>query len=293
MSLAETFEGPMRTRDMDAYLGRTQTTWGELTPNLAGMLEAAVAHDLSMERDLRPGEPLPELWHWAAFPEYVPQSQLGPDGHPALGGFLPDLGYSRRMWAGGRLAFQGDLRIGERLRRTSDIRSIVKKEGATGRMVFVKLHHHIENETGASIEEDQDVVYLDIPDSFRPPRKLSLPEAVDFDEPVPMSEARLFRFSAATFNAHRIHYDLPYAREVEKYPGLVVHGPMQAILVIEAGRRHTGQRPSRFRFRGIHPLFHDSDLRLFGRRDEASRAIALGTAASAGHIGLEARMEWD
>ena len=200
------------------------------------------------------------------------------------------------MWAGGKLTFHGQLRIGERLRKTSEILSVTEKVGATGPMAFVKVKHLIEGENSACIEEEQDIVYLDIPDTFRAPKKLPVPEALDFNEPVVMDEARLFRFSAVTFNAHRIHYDLPYAREVEKYPALVVHGPMQAIMLIEAAKRHTGRAPRHFRFRGLHPMFHDHPFALTGKADVANRVIDLATAApgeGGAFIGLQARMEWN
>jgi len=279
--------------DWSGWIGRKEDRWGTLTPDLAGMLGAAVSHDLSVARDLRPGASMPCLWHWAAFPEFVPLTDLGRDGHPALGGFLPPMPFQRRMWAGGRLRFSGALRICERLRRRSEILAITEKAGATGPMVFVSVSHVIEGEDGAFIEELQDIVYLDIPAQFTPPKKVPILDDLTFDETVPINEARLFRYSAATFNAHRIHYDLAYTREVEKYPALIVHGPMQASMLVEAAKRHTGQTPRSFRFRGLHPMFHTHDLRLVGRMDQATCGIDLGTATHEGYLGMQARMEWD
>ena len=160
-------------------------------------------------------------------------------------------------------------------------------------MVFVTVEHMTEGENGAFIEERQDIVYLEIPERFTPPRRIPVPEGQDFDEAVAMDTPRLFRFSAATYNTHRIHYDLPYAQEVEKYPALVVHGPMQAAMLLEAAKRHSGHRPARFRFRGLHPMFHDRALRLTGRVLPEERAVDLCSAAEAGHQGMQARMEWD
>lgn len=277
----------------DSWVGRKEDRWGRLSPELAGMLNAATAHSTSVARDTREGAFMPCLWHWAAFPEFVPLSSLGSDGHPELGGFLPPLPFQRRMWAGGRLRFSGALRISEPLHRRSEIVSITQKDGATGPMVFVSVSHVIEGENGAYIEEVQDIVYLDIPDRFTPPKKVPVLDDVMFDETVPINEARLFRYSAATFNAHRIHYDLAYTREVEKYPALIVHGPMQATMLIEAAKRHTGRTVRSFRFRGLHPMFHDQDMRLVGREDPAGRGIDLGTATPEGHLGMQARMEWD
>jgi 3-methylfumaryl-CoA hydratase len=275
------------------WVGRTEEAWGKLTPQLAGMLKAALGHPKSIDRDTRCSALLPRLWHWAAFPEFVPLAELGEDGHPKLGRFLPPLAFKRRMWAAGRLSFHGSLRIGERLRRTSVIKAVTPKSGGTGDMVFVTVAHEIEGETGAFIEEEQDIVYLHIPERYTPPRPVPEIEAPDFDETVPVNEARLFRFSAATYNAHRIHYDLPYAQEVEKYPALVTHGPMQAIMLVDAATRHAGEAPKRFRFRGVHPMFHDHDLRLQGKRQPGGRVMTLGTAAPGGYLGMTAEAGWD
>jgi 3-methylfumaryl-CoA hydratase len=274
------------------WVGRTEERWGALTPDLAGMLDAAVSHPLSLRRDVRRGCPMPRLWHWAAFPEFVPLSRLGEDGHPELGDFLPPLAFKRRMWAAGKLSFSGVLRIGERLRRISTIKSVTPKSGGTGEMVFVTVTHRIEGGSGSFLEEEQDIVYLHIPERFTPPKRVAALETPDFDETVPINEARLFRFSAATYNAHRIHYDLPYAREVEKYPALVTHGPMQAIMLIEAAERHAGAPPSSFRFRGVHPMFHSHDLRLQGRLAPGGTAMELGTAAPEGYLGMQAKAGW-
>jgi 3-methylfumaryl-CoA hydratase len=297
MSRVESFPMVDMKRAED-WVGRTEERWGCLTPQLAGMLKAAVSHPRSLDRDTRRTALLPRLWHWAAFPEFVPLSELGEDGHPKLGGFLPPLDFKRRMWAAGKLSFSGSLRVGERLRRQSEILAVTPKSGGTGEMVFVRVKHMIEGENGAFIEEEQDIVYLHIPEAYTPPKRMPEIENPDFDETVPINEARLFRFSAATFNAHRIHYDLPYAREVEKYPALVTHGPMQAIMLMDAATRHAGEPPVRFRFRGVHPMFHDHDLRVQGKRDHGSRTMELGTAAPAkdgqgGYLGMTAEAGWD
>lgn len=280
-----------KSTDPQAWVGRTEEHEGALTPYFAGMLKATLSHPRAVSPDIRPGAPIPALWHWVAFPEFVPMSGLGSDGHPALGEFLPPLPYNRRMWAGGQLEWSGELVVGETLHRRSEILAITEKQGSTGSMVFVRVGHDLNGKNGA-IREEQDIVYLDIPEEFRAPRRLPVPEAPDFDETVGVNEALLFRYSAATFNAHRIHYDLPYAREVEKYPALVVHGPMQATLLIEAAIRFTGHRPKRFRFKGVHPMFHDQDMRLVGTCIEGENAIELCTAAASGHQCQQARMEW-
>ncbi|MCX7644893.1 MAG: MaoC family dehydratase N-terminal domain-containing protein [Rhodobacteraceae bacterium] len=274
-----------------AWVGRVETREGALTPELAGMLMGALGHPAAGQPATHTGAPMPPLWHWAAFPDFVPIAGIATDGHPRLGGFLPPLPFGRRMWAGGSLSFRGRFAIGERITRRSEILAVDFKTGSTGDMAFVRVGHDLRGEGGGAIREEQDIVYLPIPDSFRAPRAIPAPEAPLFAEEVEVGPVRLFRYSAATYNAHRIHYDRDYAREVEKYPGLVVHGPMQATLLMEAAMRHTGRVPVRFSFRGVHPMF-DGRLRLVATAEGPS-ALALCTVAPAGHQGLQARFAWE
>jgi 3-methylfumaryl-CoA hydratase len=169
---------------------------------------------------------------------------------------------------------------------------VQQKQGKTGPMALVTVAHAIEGARGLAVEEVHDIVYLEIPDSFRPPAPIAAPETTVLDETVPMDPVRLFRYSAATFNGHRIHYDLPYATEVEHYPGLVVHGPLQATLLIAAATRFHGRQPDRFRYRGVHPMFDTHDLRVLGEGGEPGK-MRLCTAAPAGHQGMQATAEWD
>jgi 3-methylfumaryl-CoA hydratase len=236
---------------------------------------------------------MPFLWHWAAFPEFTPLAGRGRDGHAKTGGFLPPLPFQRRMWAGGKLEFDGVLRIAEPVWRRSTIAAISQKEGASGPMAFVTVTHEIEGrDSGARISERQDIVYLDIPETFSPPTRKPVPETLAWDETVLMNEVRLFQYSAATYNGHRIHYDLPYAQSVEKYPALVVHGPMQATLALDAAIRHTGHKPASFSYRGLHPMFHDQNLRLIGFATDTPGETGLASASPEGHLGLTAKMEW-
>jgi len=204
-------------------------------------------------------EILPPLWHWTLFQEWLPPEGLGPDGHPRRGGFLPALPeLGRRMWAGGRVRFLCPLRAGDAVTRMSTVTSIDEKIGRSGRLVFVTVHHTISGPSGPAISEDQDLVYRG-PDgpAVAPgeamPNALYRPRGEVCPDPV-----LLFRYSALTGNGHRIHYDMDYARTVEGYPGLVVHGPLQATLL--AGLlRHP---PGRFHYRGRRPAFHGEVLRL-------------------------------
>lgn len=239
------------TSQYDAWVGRRETAVDQVTARDVARLAATIAPDHA-----EIGDDLPPLWHWLAFAPIVPHDGLGSDGHPALGRFLPPLEGRRRMWAGGRLRFLAPLRTGDRLERDSEIIRIAEKAGATGSLVFVTVRHVVTGAAGGRIEEEQDIVYAALPERFSPPPQVPAPEGAAM-RPVVVDPVKLFRFSALTFNAHRIHYDLPYATEAEKYPSLVVHGPLQAILMMENARRAHG-RPTAFRYRGLHPLFPEN-----------------------------------
>ncbi|MBI1238301.1 MAG: acyl-CoA dehydrogenase [Alphaproteobacteria bacterium] len=237
-----------------------------------------------------PGEAIPPLWIWLSFLPLVPMAQIGPDGHPQRGGFLPPISEPRRMWAGSRCRFHVPLRIGSHVSRRSVIQSVTEKTGKTGRMVFVTVGHSIKADGVLAIEETQDIVYMPIPEKFSPPAPVMLP-ACDWREPLTIDPVLLFRFSALTFNGHRIHYDRPYAVDAEKYPGLVVHGPLQAILLFEAALRHApGRAPLSFQFRGLRPLFDFDDVSVNGRATD--RGLDLFTANGDGAIGMQASLEW-
>jgi 3-methylfumaryl-CoA hydratase len=277
--------------NVSAWAGRVETATAALSPQRAAELYATLARD----DDAAPvdGSAMPLLWHWAAFTPVAQMADLGTDGHPRPGDFLPPMPNARRMWAGGELSFLAPLHVGETLERTTTIRSVMPKTGTGGQqMMFVTLDHEISGEAGLAVRERQDIVYLPMPDRFVAPRKQAAPAVTLFDDAVTVSEALLFRYSAVTFNAHRIHYDLPYATGVEHYPGLVVHGPLQATLLLAAAVRHAGRPPSRFRFRAVHPIFHFETLRLIAQ-DHGPDAMALCTASDRGHQGLRASAIWE
>lgn len=207
------------TNPYDAWVGRRDTATDTVTARDVARLAATLAPDHAAI-----GAELPPLWHWLAFAPVVEHDGLGTDGHPAPGGFLPPLQGRRRMWAGGRLRFASPLRVGDTLDRQSEIVKIDEKAGATGSLVFITLRHVVTGAAGGRVEEEQDIVYAALPDRYSPPPPVPAPEGAAL-RPVAVDAVRLFRFSALTFNAHRIHYDLPYARDAEKYPSLVVQAP--------------------------------------------------------------------
>lgn len=279
----------MLTSDLSQWVGRTEIHQSTLGSDVIGMLLATVS--TGQQPRLRPGDELPFLAHWCAFTPKVPMGALSTDGHPKPGDFLPPVRLERRMWAGGALTFHAPLHLDARLERRSTIASVEEKSGVSGPMVFVKMRHELHEGDTFAVTETQDIVYLQIPDRFTPPRAKPVMQDADVTQAVDVNEAMLFRFSAATFNAHRIHYDLTYAQEVEKYPGLVVHGPLQAILLMQAALTHAGRTPQHFSFRGIHPMFHDDDLHLFGKDTE--NGMTLCTGIPGGHQGMQAKITWE
>lgn len=277
--------------DLKAWIGRQETLQGCVPATVAQTIHATLARpDVGCPQ---PRDPMPALWHWYAFPPAVGMEALGEDGHPTLGGFLPPVPYERRMWASGALQFFEDLRVGEEIEKRSTIKAVDEKQGSTGGMVFVTVEHEVYGKAGLAIRETQSIVYLPIATEFIPPPKQPGPtEALVFDELQAVSTPLLFRYSAITFNAHRIHYDLRYARDIEHYPGLIVHGPLQANLLMAQATKWKGRRPDRFSFRGVHPMFHDKDFHLRATRSKEG-GLEMCTVAAAGHVGMKAKASWE
>lgn len=249
-------------------------------------------HDLLDHRGPAPadGDRLPILWHWLAFTPEARQSDLGQDGHPATGGFLPPTSGRQRMYGGGKVAVTGEVRVGEPLQRASTVTGVVEKQGKSGSLLFVTVDHEISAPEGA-IHDRNDVVYKD-PQPGKPANAISptLDDAEwEWGRTVPVDPVMLFRFSALTYNAHRIHYDRPYAREVEGYPGLVVHGTLQAILLADLVHRTFADRAiTSVAFRSTAPAFDDGPLELRARRQPDNAALELAVFAGAGRRTMSA-----
>jgi 3-methylfumaryl-CoA hydratase len=274
--------------DLQAWVGKTQTQMDRLYSYPAVAL-AATLDSLGCVAP-KDGDALSPLWVWLYFLSLVPMAEVGGDGHPKRGGFLPPVPLDRRMWAGGRLKFNGSLVVGDHAERRSTILKISQKDGKTGAMVFVTLRHEIHQAGKLIIEEEQDLVYLPMPKAFTPPAPQLVP-ACDWRQSIKIDPVLLFRFSALTFNGHRIHYDLPYAQDIEKYPGLVVHGPLQAIMLFEAARRHAPDRVvTGFHFRAIRPLFDFDAVSLCGKA--LPDGFELFTVNGENAIGMQASMSW-
>ena len=276
--------------DLQDWVGRQTKERGCVPETVARTIHATLAG--SDERCPGVGDPLPALWHWYAFPPAVGMDDLAEDGHPALGGFLPPVPYERRMWASGKFEFFGDLYVDEDIEKRSTIVSVDQKTGSSGGMVFVVVEHELYGRDGLAIKESQSIVYLPIAPEFVAPPKIAGPDGdFAFDVSQKVSTALLFRYSAITFNAHRIHFDLPYAQTVEHYPGLVVHGPLQANLLMAQATKWKTRRPDSFRFRGVHPMFHDCDIQLRAQQTKTN-GLEMATVAGAGHVGMTAHAEW-
>lgn len=244
------------------WIGRTQVLIDTVTPWPAQALAGALGQEPD---DFVVRTELPPLWLWIYFSAITRAAETGPDGHPARGGFLPPVNLPRRMWAGSRVSFAGPVRIGEELTKVSTIAKVQAKTGRSGEMVFVTVRHAWSRGGAELMLEEQDIVYTEFPEAYVPVEPLPA-EPQHWREAAAIDPVLLFRFSALTYNAHRIHYDRAYAGEVEKYPDLVVHGPLQAILMMEAARaREPGRRPASFTFRGVRPLFVSDEAMVCGR----------------------------
>ena len=206
------------------------------------------------------GDDLPACWHWGYFLETAPSRELGPDGHPLRGGFLPPVPLPRRMWAGSRLEFFAPLALGVAARRISQVMAVEEKAGRSGRLCFVTLRHEIFSPTALAIREEQNIVYREASKAGAAGSPQRSPGDVQWERSWTLDTARLFRYSALTFNSHRIHYDRDYALNEEGYPGLVIQGPLLAMLMLELVReRWPGRRVRQFEFRALAPLFDDGE----------------------------------
>ncbi|MFC3609362.1 FAS1-like dehydratase domain-containing protein [Stutzerimonas tarimensis] len=242
-----------------AWLGRSGTTRDVLSPSLLKRIAATLA-----DPEPSPGGALPPLWQWCFFQDVLPENGLGEDGHPARGGFLPPADNRNRMWAGGRVEFFEPLNAGLEAQRVSTITGIEEKTGRSGALLFVTVQHDYSQDGRLAIREEQDIVYREP----SPPTigGGELPARGDWSEMVTPTSTLLFRYSAVTFNGHRIHYDWPYVTETEGYPGLVVHGPLIATLNLRAFCRANPQaRLRRFSYRGVRPLIAPQPFEVSGR----------------------------
>ncbi len=252
---------------------------------------AAMSATLDLDETPALGDPLPLLWHWLYFWPTARQSLLGVDGHAAKGGFLPDLGLPRRMWAGGRLRFVAPLRVGQVATRASRVMAVEQKEGRSGRLAFVTVKHEMRDGDQLYIDEEHDIVYRDAPVPGTPaPAPVAAPQGAVWQRTIEPTETLLFRYSALTFNGHRIHYDRDYATRVEDYPDLVVHGPLISTLLMDLLRRNLPHATVReYAYRAVRPTFLGNTFSVCAKPSEDGKTIELWSHDHEGWLTMSAR----
>jgi len=274
-----------------AWIGRHETISDVIAPWPVVALAALLDRDdpyPTHDTELPPGG------HWLYFRPAARQSELGPDGHPKRGGFLPPVPLARRMWAGGRLAFLRPIRIGDTATRVSRIGEVALKEGKSGPLVFVRVDHEISGPDGPALREEHDIVYRDVspavPPQTPPPSKST---RATWHRDITPDPVMLFRYSALTFNGHRIHYDQPYATKVEGYPGLVVHGPLIATLLLDLIRRQApNARLARFAYRAQSPLFDTAPFAVEGEPGADRRTAKVWAVDPSGALAMTGDAEF-
>ncbi len=274
---------------LQSWVGKSETLSDDITAAPLRGLSATLDRD---DADPVPGTALPALWHWLYFLPHQRQSEIGPDGHAKRGGFLPPVPLPRRMWAGGRLQWHAGnpLVVGDAVKRISRIESVTHKAGRTGDLLFVLVKHEVHNAKGLALSEEHDIVYRANPrvgDPVPPPQPAAKDAA--WTETITPDDVLLFRYSALTFNGHRIHYDRKYVTEVEGYPGLIVHGPLIATLLVNLLRNNMpGARLLTFEFRAVRPVFDLWSFKLHGSPSADGKTVQLWTEDHEGWLTMQA-----
>jgi 3-methylfumaryl-CoA hydratase len=283
--MADTLPTTVDIAHLRTWIGREERISDEVSADLARKLHATLG---VAGAPPGPGEAAPRLVHFCLGQPAAPAAALGPDGHPARGGFLPPVPLPRRMWAGGRVAFHGDLKVGDVATRTSRIADVTLKDGSTGPLCFVTVEHRVYVGGRPVLEEWQDIVYRG---AAAAPARAAVPAPRgEHHAALDTSPTTLFRYSALTFNGHRIHYDRRYAIEREGYAGLVVHGPLQATQLLHFAARLKGRQPDTFSFRSQSPLFDDDRCALHA--EDGDGGMKLWTARDGGPVAMMAKAGW-
>ena len=276
-------------QDLTTWIGRSETRQDTFTATPAAALAATLDH---AETPWAAGTPLPPLWHWLYFLPLHRQSEIGPDGHAKRGGFLPPVPLPRRMWAGSQFEFRAPLRIGDAVERTSTIADVTVKEGRSGQLVFVKVRHDLRANGAAdpALVEFHDIVYrANRQPGDVEPAPVAAPAGAAWQREVQPDDVLLFRYSALTFNGHRIHYDRRYVTEVEGYPGLVVHGPLIATLLMDLLRRQMPDADvATFRFKAVRPTFDLHPFRVNGSPQADGKTVRLWAQDHEGWLTMDA-----
>ena len=276
--------------NLQDWIGRSETVEDTATATPVAALSATL--DQPDTTRPAPGTALPPLWHWLYFLPLAAQSDIGPDGHAKRGGFMPPVPLPRRMWAGSDFEFHAPLRVGDALSRTSTIVDVKEKSGRTGSLIFVRVRHEIRcNGTKeVALTEHHNIVYRAAaePGDVAPPPQAALADSA-WQRTITPSDVLLFRYSALTFNGHRIHYDRKYATEVEGYPGLIVHGPLIATLLMDLLRRQQPDaRVLRFEFKAVRPTFDTHAFSVHGQPSPDGKAVHLWGCDHEGWLTMDA-----
>ena len=271
-----------------AWVGRSETVEDTVTPVPLVALSATLDHPAAL---VAAGTALPPLWHWLYFLPMHRQSEIGADGHARRGGFLPPVPLPRRMWAGSQFTFHAPIRVGDTIARTSTIDDVRSKSGRTGQLVFVKVRHEVRCNGAAvpALVEFHDIVYRDAqrPDDVAPPPAAAQKGA--WRREIVPDDVLLFRYSALTFNGHRIHYDRKYVTEVEGYPGLIVHGPLIATLLMDLLRRQLPDADvADFRFKAVRPTFDLHPFHVNGQLQTDGKTVRLWASDHEGWLTMDA-----
>ena len=281
--------GKLDIEHLRQRIGRSPEATDIVTAQLVRGLRATLFQEVG---EPKTGDAAPFTVHWCLAQPVFPMSMLGPDGHPTRGGFLPPVQLPRRMWAGGEIEFLQPLRVGDESTRTSRIADVQVKMGSTGTLCFVSVEHSISSPRGTAIRERQDIVYREMTGSApATPKAAPPPPTAQHRETHVSDPVLLFRYSALTFNGHRIHYDRDYVTKVEGYPGLIFHGPLQAALIIEmAAKLRGGKAPKKFTYRGLQPLFEGTEFSVNANETEAG--MELWTANAEGQPTMKGTAVW-
>jgi 3-methylfumaryl-CoA hydratase len=272
--------------EWQTWIGRRERSVDRVTASPVARLSAMLDRDDPAPGD---GDVLPPLWHWLYFLPHDRESEIGADGHAKRGGFLPPIPLPRRMWAGSRLTFRAPLHVGEAIARESEIVDIKRKEGRSGPLAFVLVRNTIEGEHGTAIVEEDDIVYRGEAQSGTQPAPAPAPVDAAWSREIHPDPVLLFRYSALTFNSHRIHYDRAYVTDVERYPGLVVHGPLLATLLVDLMRHGLPHAVmSGFSFRAVSALFDVAPFFVRGKPAHDCRSVRLWAESTHGALAMDA-----
>lgn len=272
-------ERTLDAKILEQWIGKTEVCEDSIDAKQANLMAAT----LGRRQVFDDGDALPALWHWIYFLTALPTQDLGRDGHPKLGGFLPPVKLPRRMWAGGRFDFLSPLRIGEIVEKTSCIKAVAVKQGRTGSLCFVTVSHKFKVAGQLRLTEEHDIVYREDSKADQPKKQPPVPpQGAEVVATVRADPTLLFRYSALSFNGHRIHYDRDYCREVEGYPDLVVHGPLIATLLVDhAVAQQSGKVLRSYNFRALSPICGEQAFALNQKQDQAGSTLWVEAADGA------------